>query len=214
MSTDGTKSETISFLFCKVLCLHYISYSYLLQRMIILYWNSDIDSLSWDWQIAPVSFSFVSCTREKNVHCTRAIVFTVFYRIFVKFVSTWISMTISSKNTGHFRSLFKTAGADKTCRFTLFESIRNIPKLFFIVSLTHAVSFTRLKWFIGLEARPTNQVCNGLEAHDSITTCFRHPARDARLTGYPHLHRSCYSWYAHLLSWMKHLQIHKHIVSL
>ena len=35
------------------------------------------------------------------------------------------------KQDTHFRPLFKTADADKTCRFTLFESERNIPLLFY-----------------------------------------------------------------------------------
>ena len=62
--------------------------------MTIVYLNSDIDSLSWDSQIAPVSFFHLN--ERENAHCTRAIVFTTFYRVFVKSVSTWLSMTINS----------------------------------------------------------------------------------------------------------------------
>ena len=59
-----------------------------------------------------------------------------------------------------------------------------------LLRMTHAVSL--LKCFTGLVARPINQICKVLEADDSITTYFRHPASDARLFGYPHLHRSWY----------------------
>ena len=78
-----------------------------------VYCNSDNGILS---RLTECARQFFICL--KHVHCTRAIVFTVFYRLFFReiFVKLNIHDNKFLKQRKHFRSLFKTTDADKTCR--------------------------------------------------------------------------------------------------
>ena len=71
MSTDGTKSETPFPLFCKLLFLCYISCSCLLQRVIIVNWNSDIGSLSGIHILHPSVFHLLHFTLAVKIPLQR-----------------------------------------------------------------------------------------------------------------------------------------------
>ena len=81
---------------------------------------------------------------------------------FIAFVVEFMSKNKFLKHGKHFRSLFKTAGADKTCGLHYFRGQETYQDYFtvmssiFVVSLTHAGSL--LKFFTVLLARPISSM--------------------------------------------------------